>query len=87
MNVCKTVATLSIAVALGALGVGGAAAAGKHKEVHATASAAMSPEDAMQSLWQQHKDEGWRHNYQSWCDVDPNCNGWNEKLQAVEGKK
>jgi hypothetical protein len=25
---------------------------------------------------------------QAWCDIDPNCNGWNEWLQGVQaGKK
>jgi hypothetical protein len=35
-------------------------------------------------LAMQHKDPGWKHNYQSWCDVDPNCNGWAEKMQEYE---
>ena len=35
-------------------------------------------------LAMQHKDPGWKHNYQSWCDVDPSCNGWAEKMQEYE---
>ncbi len=53
----------------------------------ATASAAATSASPMDSLFVQHKDKGWGHNRQSWCDVDPACNGWNEKMQAVEGTK
>lgn len=40
---------------------------------------------ALDALAVQHKDPGWDHRYQSWCDVDPNCNGWNKKMREYEG--
>jgi hypothetical protein len=83
MVVSKTVTALSIAVALVVIGGSGAYAAGKHK----AAQPALSASAAMDALAVQHKDAGWSHNYQSWCDVDPSCNGWNEKMMAVEHKK
>ena len=39
---------------------------------------------ALDALAVQHKDPAWDHRYQSWCDVDPNCNGWNQKMQEYE---
>ena len=38
----------------------------------------------LDSLMQPYKDPNWDHRYQSWCDVDPNCNGWNKKIQEYE---
>jgi len=35
-------------------------------------------------LAMQYKDKDWKHNYQSWCDVDRNCNGWAAKMQEYE---
>jgi hypothetical protein len=84
MILSKTVTALSIAVALGVFGAGGAAyAAGKHKPIQpSTAASSGSPLDA---LAVQHKDQDWHHMQQSWCDVDPACNGWNEKMKVYEG--
>jgi hypothetical protein len=71
---------------------GGAYAATKPKPkpIHAGAAArtayganAGSP-TALDALAVQHKDRGWDHRYQSWCDVDPNCNGWTKKIEEYE---
>jgi hypothetical protein len=84
MILSKTVTALSIAVALGVLGVGGVAyAAGKHKPIQTSTNA--SSTSALDALAAQHRDQDWHHMQQSWCDVDPNCNGWNEKMKAYEG--
>ena len=85
MNVSNTVTALSIAVALGVLGSGGAYAAGKHKPIQTSTTA--SSTSALDALAVQHKDPDWHHMQQSWCDVDPSCNGWNEKMKAYESKK
>jgi hypothetical protein len=85
MVVSKTVTVLWIAVALGAFGVGGAAyAAGKHKPIQSSTTTASSG-SLLDALAVQHKDPDWHHMQQSWCDVDPACNGWNEKMKAYEG--
>jgi hypothetical protein len=67
-----------------------AAAKSKPKPVHvgARARAAFGADTgsaaALDALAAQHKDPGWDHRYQSWCDVDPNCNGWNKKMEEYE---
>jgi hypothetical protein len=86
MIVSKTVTALSIAVTLGVLGVcGGAYAAGKHKPIQTSTTA--SSTSALDALAVQHKEPNWHHMNQSWCDIDPNCNGWNEKMKAYESRK
>ncbi len=50
--------------------------AAPYTAAHATA--------VLDTLAEQHKDKNWDHRYQSWCDVDPNCNGWNKKMQDYE---
>lgn len=84
----RTVLALSVAIVLGAVS-SQAFAAGKKPHVSgATASASAATSGSpMDALFVQHRDKGWDHNYQSWCDVDPACNGWNGKMQAVEGRK
>jgi len=86
MIVSRTVTALSIAAALGVLGVSGAAyAAGKHKPIQTSTTA--SSTSALDALAVQHRDPDWHHMQQSWCDVDPKCNGWDEKMKAYESKK
>ena len=71
---------------------GGAYAASKSKPkpIHAGAGARAAhgadtgSSSALDALAVQHKDAGWDHRYQSWCDVDPSCNGWNQKMQQYE---
>ena len=88
MKGSKTFTALSVAVAFGVLGfAGGAFAAGKHKPIQASAAAHAAygaetdPSTALDALFVQHKDAGWHSNHQSWCDVDPSCNGWSKKMQ------
>jgi len=90
----KTFTALSVAVAFGVLSfTGGAFAAGKHKPIHASAAAsaahgaATDPATPLDALFVQHKDAGWHSNHESWCDVDPNCNGWNKNMQNYETTK
>jgi hypothetical protein len=45
---------------------------------------AAGSEVTIDPLAMQHKDKDWKHNYQSWCDVDPSCNGWAAKMQEYE---
>ncbi len=60
----------------------------KPRHVNAASASASAPSQSpMDALFVQHKDKGWDHIHQSWCDVDPACNGWNEKMKAVEGNK
>jgi hypothetical protein len=82
MIVGKTAMALSIAVVLGAFG-GAAYAAGKHKPIQPNTTA--SSTSALDALAVQHRDADWHHMQQSWCDVDPSCNGWNEKMKIYEG--
>jgi hypothetical protein len=75
-----------LCVALGVLGAASVAdAAGKSKALHAHASAVgPSSVSALDALAVQHQDKNWDHRYQSWCDVDPACNGWNQKMLNYE---
>ena len=63
-----------------------ALATSKHRPIHATGSAATAYGSAVtfDPLSMQYKDKDWKHNYQSWCDVDPSCNGWTKKMQEYE---
>jgi hypothetical protein len=62
----------------------------KPKPIHAGVAARaahgadVGSHTALDALAVQHKDPGWDHRYQSWCDVDPSCNGWNKKMQEYE---
>ena len=62
----------------------------QRKRIHARAAAAVTygsaagPAVTLDPLSMQYKDKDWKHNYQSWCDVDPSCNGWAEKMQEYE---
>lgn len=78
-----------LCVALGVLGAASAAVAGGHKAkaVPVSAPAGASYAAALVSVMVPHKVTGWDHNYQSWCDVDPNCNGWTQRMQTYEGRK
>jgi hypothetical protein len=70
-------AVLSAIIILG--GAPGAMAAKKHAAANASASAQIADPRAA------YKEQG--HNQQSWCDVNPDCNGWNEWLKDTqEGK-
>lgn len=126
MSASRTLTTLSLALALGILGVASASAGSdrgdaggikigplgqafgspasaatqanalansRHKPIHARAAAGEALGSAGVSgvtfdpMSMQHKDPGWAHNYQSWCDVDPSCNGWAEKMREYEGSR
>jgi hypothetical protein len=85
MGSSKPFVALSVAVVLGILGTASAAVAGgESKAVHASASAAVAPSNVspLDALAVQHRDQGWDHGYQSSCDVNPDCNGWNKKMDA-----
>jgi hypothetical protein len=69
---------LSIALALGS--AGGAMAAGqKHSAHEAYASAGGG------SVADPRVNKG--SNHEGWCDIDPQCNGWNAWLQDVNAGK
>jgi hypothetical protein len=65
-----------------------AAVSNPKPDVNAPAGAAYGsatdPQIALDALAVQHKDKGWKSNHESWCDVDPNCNGWNKNMQTYE---
>ena len=55
-----------------------------HARAAAAYGAAAGPPVMFDPLSMQHKDPGWEHNYQSSCDVDPNCNGWAKAMHDYE---
>jgi hypothetical protein len=70
---------LSLAIALG--GASGAMAAGKK---HNDARAAYAS-GAGASIGDPRHNQGGNH--ETWCDLDPQCNGWNAWLQNVSAGK
>ncbi|HEY4406573.1 MAG TPA: hypothetical protein VGN55_18160 [Xanthobacteraceae bacterium] len=70
---------LSLAIAFG--GASGAMAAGKK---HGDARAAYASATAGSVADPRHNQGG---NHETWCDLDPQCNGWNAWLQDVNARK
>lgn len=64
------------------------AATSQKPDVSAAAGAAYGsatdPQSTLDALAVQHKNKDWHSNHESWCDVNPDCSGWNKNMESYE---